>query len=121
MLWTEPQGDFLAGFHRFINGIDELQALSALKSIDQLRRIVQDAVDHMFVVRLMAKSINVWRINREFLHDLFILGLGTRKCPHLHLIDRETADLDAAAFSQHGNRSLEIPGPSGRGGLDYSQ
>src|SRR5947209_19827489 len=69
----------------------------------------------------MTESVNVRRIYRKFLYDVFVRLKLIDKPPLPDLIDREPSDLNCALLAQNRERPLKVGGPRGSGCLDNSQ
>ena len=72
MLGTETQRHLPASFNRFVDGVDELKTLPSNQAIHKVLLIIGNAIDYMFVISLMTKSIDVGGIDRLFFHHIGI-------------------------------------------------
>src|SRR5438552_3966110 len=66
----EMQRNFLAGLDRLVESGDQFQTLASFKTIHQGRALVSEAIDHVLIVGLMAKAVDIRRIDGKFFHHL---------------------------------------------------
>ena len=93
---SETQKDFFSRLDRFINGADQFHAFSTLQAINEILTTMGDAINHMLIVGLMAKTIDIGWIHGELLKNFIVTILFLLKVPRLHLVEGKTANYNTA-------------------------
>ena len=75
----EAQRHFLAGLDRFVERGDQFQALAPLEAVDQRRALVDQAIDHVLVIGLVAEAVDVRRIDGKFLDHVLVRRQARRQ------------------------------------------
>ena len=68
-----------AGLDRLVERRDQFQALATLQTVDQRRALVDQAIDHMLVVGLMAEAVDIRRIDGKLLDHVLVRRQARRQ------------------------------------------
>src|SRR6202022_3034479 len=101
----EAQRHFLASLDRLIERGNQFQTFAPLKTIHQRRTLIDQAIDDMLVIGLMAEAVDVRRIDRKFLNHILVRRKLVDKTPMSDLIYGETCDFHHALFSEDRERA----------------
>src|SRR5882724_1318314 len=119
--WDETKWNFQARFDRFIKRRDQFEALASLQAIDQSGALMDQTIDHVLIIGLMAKAIDIWGIDGEFFDHVPVRRKFIDKTPVPDLVHGEARDFNGALLPKDRERAFKIGRACGRGRLDNSQ
>ena len=82
---------------------------------------MDQAIDHMLIIGLMAEAVDVRRIDGEFLDHVLVRRQFVDEPPVPDLVDGKARDFDRAALAQDRERAFEIGRPRGGGRFDDAE
>src|ERR1022692_672494 len=97
---TEAQIDHAPGFDGLVQRGEQFDVFSPFESVHKRFLSSYQAPDHVFVVSLVTKAIDVRRIDRESLSDISVTLHWLTKLPGSDPVHGEAADLDGPPFTE---------------------
>src|ERR1019366_7999733 len=97
---TEAQIDLASGFDGLIQRGEQFDVFSPFESVHKRFLSSFQAPDHMFVVSLVTKAIDVRMIDRESLSDISVILRWLTELPGSDPVHSEAANLDGTPFTE---------------------
>src|SRR6266566_1541770 len=108
-LGPEWEGDLSTRLGRFVNAQDQFERLPSCPPVRVRLCLAAQDRQHVPVVPLMSKAVDVRRIRVCRRHELVVI-IVFRELPVLDLVHCRPADFDRPLLAEHCDRTLEVPG-----------